>query len=51
MSKIFFKGNHTTPHYTISGASVRGWIVYKHEPDEIKRIKQERTSGHPDNIY
>ena len=43
--------HNTTPHYTISGASVRGWIVYKHEPDEIKRIKQERTSGHPDNIY
>ena len=51
LGAILGKKGFTSKKVSISGASVRGWIVYKREPDEIKRIKQERTSGHPDNIY
>ena len=36
---------------SISGVSLRGWMVYKRDLDEIKRVKKERTSGQPDNQY
>ena len=36
---------------SISGVSLRGWMVYKRDIDEIKRVKKERTSGQPDNQY
>ena len=36
---------------SISGVSLRGWMVYKRDHDEIKRVKKERTSGQPDNQY
>ena len=51
LGAVLSKKGFTNKKISISGVSVRGWIVYKREPDEIKRIKQERTSGHPDNIY
>ena len=51
LGAVLSKKGFTNKKISISGVSVRGWIVYEREPDEIKRIKQERTSGHPDNIY
>ena len=43
MQKYFFSKttlHNTTPYYTISGASVRSWIVYKREKDNIHLAKK-----------
>ena len=35
----------------ISATSVRGWMVYKRETDEINLAKKSGTSGQPDNLF
>ena len=35
----------------ISGSTVRGWMVYQRQTDEIKLAKQTMTFGRPDNLF
>ena len=36
---------------SLSGSTVRGWMVYQRQIDEIKLAKQTMTLGRPDNIF